>query len=125
MRLYPAIDIKDGKCVRLLKGSFADVTVYGSDPVAVARKWESLGGEFIHVVDLDGAQRGHGVNADIIKSICKNVNVPVQTGGGIRSEEDIEAKKRKVTYICDSILHDSAEIIEKIESIKKDTENIR
>ena len=92
MRIYPAIDIKDGKCVRLLQGRFSDVTVYGDDPAAMAKKWESLGGEFIHVVDLDGALRGHGVNADIIRKICQSVNVPVQTGGGIRTMEDIEAK---------------------------------
>ena len=55
MRIYPAIDIKDGKCVRLLQGRFSDVTVYGDDPVEMAKKWEAQGGEFIHVVDLDGA----------------------------------------------------------------------
>lgn len=92
MRIYPAIDIKDGKCVRLLRGNFADVTVYGNKPAETAKKWESLGGEYIHVVDLDGALKGHGVNADAIKEICKSVNVPVQTGGGIRTMEDIEAK---------------------------------
>lgn len=92
MRIYPAIDIKDGKCVRLFKGSFDDVTVYGDDPAEMAKKWETLGGEFIHVVDLDGALKGCGVNAESIKKICNSVNVPVQTGGGIRSMEDIEAK---------------------------------
>lgn len=92
MKIYPAIDIKDGKCVRLLRGSFDDVTVYGDNPAEMARKWESLGGEYIHVVDLDGALKGHGVNAEAIKEICKAVNVPVQTGGGIRSISDIEAK---------------------------------
>lgn len=92
MRIYPAIDIKDGCCVRLLQGRFSDVTVYGSDPVSMAQKWESLGGEFIHVVDLDGALKGQGVNSQIIGKICQSVSVPVQTGGGIRSIEDIEAK---------------------------------
>lgn len=92
MRIYPAIDIKDGKCVRLLQGRFSDVTVYGDDPVEMAKRWEAEGGEFIHVVDLDGALKGHGVNAEIIKNICKSVSVPVQTGGGIRTIEDIEAK---------------------------------
>ena len=92
MRIYPAIDIKGGNCVRLLQGRFSDVTVYGDNPVDMAKKWESMGGEFIHVVDLDGALKGHGVNAEIIKSICASVNVPVQTGGGIRTMEDIEAK---------------------------------
>lgn len=92
MRIYPAIDIKDGKCVRLFKGRFDDVTVYGDSPAEMAKKWEALGGEFIHVVDLDGALKGHGVNAEKIKEICESVNVPVQTGGGIRSMADIEAK---------------------------------
>lgn len=92
MRIYPAIDIKDGKCVRLLRGSFDDVTVYGDDPAEMARKWEAEGGEYIHVVDLDGAVKGHGVNAEAIRRICESVSVPVQTGGGIRTMEDIEAK---------------------------------
>jgi phosphoribosylformimino-5-aminoimidazole carboxamide ribotide isomerase len=92
MRIYPAIDIKDGKCVRLFKGQFSDVTVYGDSPAEMAKKWENLGGEYIHVVDLDGALKGHGVNATKIKEICDSVSVPVQTGGGIRTMEDIEAK---------------------------------
>ncbi len=92
MRIYPAIDIKDGNCVRLFQGKFSETTVYGDNPAQMAKKWELLGGEFIHVVDLDGALKGHGVNAEKIKEICKTVNVPVQTGGGIRTMEDIEAK---------------------------------
>ncbi len=92
MRIYPAIDIKDGKCVRLYKGRFSDVTVYGDDPVEMAKKWEKEGGEYLHVVDLDGALKGHGVNAQIITRICKNLNIPVQTGGGIRTMKDIEEK---------------------------------
>ena len=92
MRIYPAIDIKDGNCVRLLQGKFSDLTVYGDNPAEMAKKWESLGGEYIHVVDLDGALKGHGVNAEIIRQICESVSVPVQTGGGIRTMEDIEAK---------------------------------
>ena len=63
MRIYPAIDIKDGKCVRLFKGQFSDVTVCGDSPAEMSKKWETLGGEYIHVVDLDGALKGHGVNA--------------------------------------------------------------
>lgn len=92
MRIYPAIDIKDGQCVRLFKGRFDEVTVYGDSPADMAEKWEKLGGEFIHVVDLDGALKGHGVNAEKIKEICQRVSVPVQTGGGIRTMEDIESK---------------------------------
>ena len=92
MRIYPAIDIKDGQCVRLLKGRFDKITVYGNDPAEMAKKWEAAGGEFIHVVDLDGALAGHGVNAEAIKKICESVSVPVQTGGGIRTMQDIEDK---------------------------------
>ena len=92
MRIYPAIDIKDGQCVRLYKGRFDNMTVYGSDPAEMAKKWEAQGGEYIHVVDLDGALKGHGVNAEVIKKICESVNIPVQTGGGIRTMADIEAK---------------------------------
>ena len=92
MRIYPAIDIKNGECVRLLQGRFDAVTVYFKDPVSVAREWEKQGGEYIHVVDLDGALKGHGVNSEIIKRICSSVNVPVQTGGGIRTMDDIKAK---------------------------------
>lgn len=90
MRIYPAIDIKDGKCVRLLQGRFSDVTVYGDNPLDIAKRWEKEGGEYIHVVDLDGALKGRGVNSEIIKEICRSVNVPVQTGGGIRTMEDVE-----------------------------------
>ena len=92
MRIYPAIDIKDGNCVRLLQGRFSDVTVYGDKPFEMAKKWQDEGGEFIHVVDLDGALKGSGVNAKKIKEICENVSVPVQTGGGIRTIEDIEQR---------------------------------
>lgn len=92
MRIYPAIDIKDGNCVRLLQGRFSEVTVYGDHPAQMAQKWERQGGEYIHVVDLDGALHGHGVNARQIREICETVSVPVQTGGGIRTMEDIEEK---------------------------------
>lgn len=89
MIIYPAIDIKDGKCVRLTQGSFSDVTVYGEDPILMAKKWEEKGAEFIHLVDLDGALAGSGINRKIIIEIAKTVSVPVQTGGGIRTLDDI------------------------------------
>ena len=90
MILYPAIDMKDGKCVRLSQGKFSDVTVYGEDPVKTALNWQEQGGEFIHLVDLDGALKGKGVNRSIILEIAKMLRVPVQTGGGIRTPEDVE-----------------------------------
>ncbi len=89
MIIYPAIDIKDGKCVRLTQGSFSDVTVYGEDPLAMAKKWEEKGADYIHLVDLDGALAGSGINRKVIIEIANSVSVPVQTGGGIRTLEDI------------------------------------
>lgn len=90
MRLYPAIDVKDGQCVRLKKGLFNEVTVYSERPYEIAKGFEEAGSQFIHTVDLDGALKGHGVNAETIKKICSSVNVPVQMGGGIRTLENIQ-----------------------------------
>ena len=90
MKIYPAIDVKDGKCVRLVQGKFSDVTVYADDPVEMALKWEKLGAEYLHVVDLDGARVGEPVNTPIISRMAVNVGIPVQLGGGIRSIEMIE-----------------------------------
>lgn len=90
MRLYPAIDIKDGKCVRLRQGKFDDVNVYAENPVDIARAWEHAGASYIHLVDLDGALMGRGVNRDVIREIARTVYVPVQLGGGIRTKADLE-----------------------------------
>lgn len=90
MIIYPAIDIKDRSCVRLIQGSYDDVTVYDKDPVKVALKWESMGAEILHIVDLDGARDGIRINKDIVKNIVKNVSIPVQIGGGIRDTDGIK-----------------------------------
>lgn len=90
MRLYPAIDIKDGKCVRLRQGRFDDVCIYAENPVDIARAWERAGASCIHLVDLDGALAGRGVNRSVIREIAKTVYVPVQLGGGIRTMADLE-----------------------------------
>lgn len=90
MIVYPAIDIKDGRCVRLLQGRFEDVTIYGDDPVQMASKWVSLGAKWLHIVDLDGARDQSPNNRDIILDIVKKHSVLVQTGGGIRTMEDID-----------------------------------
>ncbi len=90
MRLYPAIDIKNGKCVRLKKGLFNDVTVYSDEPWKIAKGFEEAGAKFIHNVDLDGALKGHSVNAYVIKKIVNSVSIPVQLGGGIRTLENIQ-----------------------------------
>src|SRR5690606_11889775 len=90
MIVIPAIDLKDGRCVRLVQGRKSDVTVYGDDPVAVALEFERAGAERIHVVDLDGAFDGKPKNWRHLKAVVEAVNVPVQTGGGIRSLQAIE-----------------------------------
>ncbi len=89
MRLYPAIDIKNGLCVRLRQGNFNDKQVYSEQPAEVAKRWESMGAEFIHVVDLDGALEGSTKNKSTIESIVKSVNIPVQLGGGIRDDKTV------------------------------------
>jgi phosphoribosylformimino-5-aminoimidazole carboxamide ribotide isomerase len=90
MIIFPAIDIKDGLCVRLMQGDPERVTIYGKDPVAVARRWEEEGAQWLHVVDLDGAFSQTPQNREVILSIVKGVSVPVQVGGGIRSLATIE-----------------------------------
>ena len=90
MIIFPAIDMKDGKCVRLEQGLFDKVTVFGEDPVEMAKKWESEGAEFLHSVDLDGAKDGVPKNLEIIKNICKAIQIPIQLGGGIRDKETVK-----------------------------------
>lgn len=90
MRIYPAIDIKDGKCVRLSQGCFDKVTVYGENPVEIAKQWVKEGASFIHLVDLDGALLGEQANKKVIKEIAQSVGIPIQTGGGIRSIDTIK-----------------------------------
>ena len=90
MVIFPAIDIRDGKCVRLFKGDFAQETVYGDKPEEMALKWQSLGGEFLHLVDLDGARAKKPINLEVIKKIVAAVKIPVELGGGIRTMENID-----------------------------------
>jgi phosphoribosylformimino-5-aminoimidazole carboxamide ribotide isomerase len=92
MLLIPAIDIKDGKCVRLQQGDMNKETVYSDRPVEIANKWVEAGARRLHIVDLDGATTGKPVNADIIHEIVENYpDVPIQVGGGIRDEDTIQA----------------------------------
>jgi phosphoribosylformimino-5-aminoimidazole carboxamide ribotide isomerase len=90
MLIFPAIDIRDGKCVRLFKGDFAQETVFSDKPAEMAQKWESQGAEFLHLVDLDGALAGKSCNLDTVKDILAAVNIPVELGGGIRTLENID-----------------------------------
>ncbi len=91
LTLYPAIDLKDGACVRLLRGEMNQATVFGTDPGAQAAAWEQAGFGWVHVVDLNGAFAGRPVNEAAVKAILASVRVPVQLGGGIRSLAQIEA----------------------------------
>lgn len=84
MIVYPAIDLRAGRCVRLTQGDFGRETVYGDDPVTMARRWEALGARWLHVVDLDGARAGRPVQAALVAAICAAVRIPVQVGGGLR-----------------------------------------
>ncbi len=89
--LFPAIDLRDGRCVRLLRGDYDRETVYGDDPVAQARRFADAGARWLHVVDLDAARSGDPVNRAIVAAIAAAVDVPVQAGGGVRSVEAAEA----------------------------------
>lgn len=87
--IYPAIDMRGGKCVRLFKGDYNQETVYGDSPFDMAKSFVEQGAEWIHMVDLDGAKEGRGVNHEHVIKIAKELQVNVQIGGGIRTEEDI------------------------------------
>ena len=91
MIIIPAIDLRDGKCVRLLQGDFGKATIYSGDPLDVARRWEDQGAERIHIVDLDGSRTGSPHNRQIIEDIVGTAAVPIQVGGGIRDRATVEA----------------------------------
>ncbi len=90
MIVLPAIDLRGGKCVRLVNGDFSKETVYSEQPEEMARKWQEQGAEFLHLVDLDGARTGNPQNIFVIKRILEAVDIPVELGGGIRTMESIE-----------------------------------
>ena len=87
MEIIPAIDLIDGKCVRLFQGDYKQETVFSDDPVSVAAKWESFGARRLHIIDLDGAAWGMPKNMEVIKAIIDRIKIPIQLGGGIRSRE--------------------------------------
>ena len=91
MILYPAIDISEGKAVRLRQGHFDDVTVYQDDPLEAARSWADAGARYLHVVDLDGARGGAPANLEHVRRIATELGVPLQVGGGLRTLEAIDA----------------------------------
>ncbi len=90
MIIFPAVDIRNGKCVRLIQGCVEQETIYFEDPVAVAQEWESQGAEWLHLVDLDGAMSSGSSNRAIAKKIFKTLRIPVQFGGGIRKMSDLQ-----------------------------------
>ena len=90
MIIFPAIDLRDGKCVRLLRGDFAKETIYSAQPEDVALRWEREGAEFLHVVDLDGALTGEPRNSAVIRKILSTIQIPIEVGGGIRTLATIE-----------------------------------
>lgn len=90
MKIFPAIDLRDGKAVRLFQGDYDQMTVYSEDPVDIARSFKAKGASHLHLVDLDGAKDGKLVNFDTIKAIVEQVNMYVEVGGGIRDEERIK-----------------------------------
>ena len=109
MQIIPAIDLRGGLCVRLMQGDYAQETMFGDDPPAMARRWEYEGAERLHLVDLDGAKAGRPVNLDAIRAIVEEVHIPCQLGGGIRDEAAmrrtykivIEAEGRSETWFYD------------------------
>ena len=91
MILYPAIDVRDGRAVRLVQGDYERETVFDADPSDAARRWVEQGAAALHVVDLDGAREGAPVNIEQVERICEAVEVPVQVGGGLRQTDDVDA----------------------------------
>ncbi|MGI5869862.1 MAG: 1-(5-phosphoribosyl)-5-[(5-phosphoribosylamino)methylideneamino]imidazole-4-carboxamide isomerase [Kiritimatiellia bacterium] len=89
MKILPAIDLKDGQCVRLRQGRMDDATVYSSDPVEMALHWQSLGAECLHIVDLDGAFAGKPVHADLFARIAEAIDIPFEVGGGLRTDDHV------------------------------------
>ncbi len=118
MIIFPAIDIKGGECVRLLKGSFKDITKYKKTPLDQAKEFFNLGFKNIHIVDLDGALKANPINDTIIKEICKISEIKIQVGGGVRSLDHI---KKFLDFGVDKVILGTA-AIESIDFLKKATE---
>ncbi|MCA9247650.1 MAG: 1-(5-phosphoribosyl)-5-[(5-phosphoribosylamino)methylideneamino]imidazole-4-carboxamide isomerase [Planctomycetales bacterium] len=90
MQIWPAIDLRDGKCVRLVQGDYQREMIFGEDPAAMARQWVEQGAECLHLVDLDGAKEGRPRNLDAVRDILAAIDVPCELGGGIRDEATVE-----------------------------------
>lgn len=90
MILFPAIDIRGGKCVRLIQGDYSQEIIYNDSPTSMAQEWQQQGAEWIHIVDLDGAKTGDSLNKDAIRAIASSVSIPIQVGGGIRTMDIVD-----------------------------------
>ncbi len=90
MEIIPAIDLRQGKCVRLYQGDYGQETVFSEDPIGVARHWQSLGARRLHIVDLDGASKGELCHASLVEEMARSVKIPLQLGGGLRRLEAVE-----------------------------------
>ena len=90
MLILPAIDIRNGKCVRLQQGDYNQETVYADSPVEMAKHWEQQGAQFLHIVDLDGAKDGQPTHSSLVGKIVQSINIPVELGGGVRHQETIQ-----------------------------------
>lgn len=115
MIIYPAIDIKDGKCVRLKQGDFSQVTEFNDDVLAQAQEFEKQGFEWLHVVDLDGARQGRPINFQLVEKIIRNTSLKVQVGGGIR---DVHAINKVISYGAARVVLGTA-AIENFDLVKK------
>ena len=114
MKIIPAVDIKEGRCVRLAQGKVDQETVYSNDPLSMANYWDEEGAKTIHVVDLDGAFQGSPINAEIVKNIIYSSSVDIQVGGGIRTLEAIETYVKAGAYrvILGTIAQKEPEFVE-------------
>ena len=114
MRIIPAVDIKEGRCVRLAQGKANQETVYSNDPLSMANHWDEEGAQTIHVVDLDGAFQGSPINSEIVKKIIYSSSVDIQIGGGVRTLEAIEAYVKAGAYrvILGTIAQKEPEFVE-------------
>ncbi|MCL2665280.1 MAG: 1-(5-phosphoribosyl)-5-[(5-phosphoribosylamino)methylideneamino]imidazole-4-carboxamide isomerase [Defluviitaleaceae bacterium] len=110
MKIYPAIDIKNGCCVRLVQGDFGKTTVYGDNPAKTALKWQSCGASYLHLVDLDGTRYGTAHNDAAVKELLSAVSIPVQIGGGLRS---IEAVRNKFEMGISRVILGTAALVDK------------
>lgn len=100
MDIFPAIDLLDGRCVRLYQGDYQQTQIFHENPVAIARLWATQGARYLHIVDLDGAKQGHPVNLQTLEAIAKAVDIPLQVGGGLRDRDSVvQVLERGVTRV--------------------------